>query len=275
MVRTAIYGAVVFWVGIFCPASSRQPVWASEADLPRLLVLRNGSILQGEITRQGNYYRVAMPRSEFQVPVGQVDICCRSLEEAYQKRRAAGTGSSADSHRQLAAWCLRHNMLDYATIEVRAARAIDPDYPGLKVIENHIAQASHRDPSPPRHPRPTSDPATSKSALPAQPRVLPQAVQGRADSNRVATSRQDPMLTRVSHTTGIESSPAPRGQPASTHFPRVLPQSEYPRHARTLQRGARFTTFEPRDPFDAEIFNRHVARANSGATSFHRDQGEE
>ena len=222
MVRSAIYGAVLFWVGIFCPASSRQPVWASEADLPRLLVLRNGSILQGEITRQGSYYRVASPRSEFQVPVGQVDICCRSLEEAYQKRRAAGTGSSADSHRQLAAWCLRHDMLDYAAVEVRAARAIDPDYPGLKVIENHIAQASERDPSPPRHPRPTSDPATSKAASPAQPRDLRQAVQDGA-VRRVAASRQDPMPKRVSHSTGVESSTAPPGQLASTYSPRVSP----------------------------------------------------
>ncbi len=368
MVRATIYGSILFWAGIFCPDSGYQQSLAAAAGQPQLLVLRNGSILQGEITRRGSYYHVAMLRGELQVPVGQVEICCRNLAEAYQCRRAARVGSTGDSHRQLAAWCLRHDMLEYAAIELRAAGAIDPAHPGLKILENQLAQATRRRSSQPRPPRPTADSVSSRPATAAKERDLPpaarrqfvrqiepilisscatsgchgsdsarslrldrlaivgaghpgltrknlanllaqvdstspdgnsllahattehgaerkrskplsvrqsqllqswirlisaarQGAEGGTKRSRADAPMQDPKLTSVSHAAGERVGLVPQSRAAKPL--RATPKIENPRPTKKLQRGARLTTFSPRDPFDAEIFNRRVGQEGS------------
>jgi len=336
-------------------------------------MLRNGSILQGEITRQGDYYHVVMQRGELQVPVGQVDACCRNLADAYRQRRASRTGSSADSHRQLAAWCLRHDLLDYARVEVRAARAMDPEQPGLKVLENQLTQATRRGHGVREKTTRIAAPVAHELAKPAPIRELPKAVgrqfvrqiepillhncassgchggdstrslhlnrlavegaghpgltrenlasvlkqigramppggplltyatsvhgsaerrskplgarptnmlkrwirsipsasqdvQDLADSRRVAASNgQDSKLPHVSHSFGKASGLTLKETPPSTDNKHGLPRPEKYRQTEALLRGGRLTSFEPRDPFDAEIFNRRFISMKSRA----------
>ena len=106
-----------------------------------ILVLRNGNVLKGKIQRLADFYRIKFPRSELQVPVGQVDMFCHNLDEAYERRRLQRTGSSADSHVELARWCLRHNLLEYAARELLDARSIDPDHRQLLLLERQLQLA--------------------------------------------------------------------------------------------------------------------------------------
>ena len=106
-----------------------------------ILVLRNGNVLEGKIQRLADFYRIEFPRSELQVPVGQVDMFCHNLDEAYERRRFQRTGSSADSHVELARWCLRHRLLEYAARELLDARSIDPDHRQLLLLERQLQLA--------------------------------------------------------------------------------------------------------------------------------------
>jgi len=374
MARIAIYGVLLFGLGIFCPVSSKR-VGAVETGLPCLLVLRNGNILRGEITRRGSFYRVVMPQGELRVPVGHVELFCRSLEEAYRQRRAARIGSTADSHRQLAAWCLRNDMFDYAAMEAREARAIEPDCPGLKILEKQIAQATRNAHRPRVQFHPDSDSIAGKLATPVSNRKLPRAARrqfvrqiepillhscatsgchgidsagsfhldrlaivgaghpgltrknlasvlkqvddgiacadslltrattshgakdsrsqplntrqvqllrswirllpptglaarGEADAKRVVTSRQAPKGKHVTPAIWETHGSAPEGKEPlrSIDALPVPPKSENLHPTKPPRRGARLTTFQPRDPFDPEIFNRRVARKNPAAS---------
>lgn len=164
--RTALFCPLLLFTGLVWAdvgsrlAAASEPLQTSE----HLLVLRNGSILRGQISRQGTHYTVVFPRGEIQVPAGQVEFCCASLDEAYLQRRATRTGSSADTHVQLAKWCLRHDLLEQATRELRDARAIDPQHSGFGAIEWQIRQAT----------RTMRHPGTDGNVDPESPPVLPE-----------------------------------------------------------------------------------------------------
>ncbi|MCH8841153.1 MAG: hypothetical protein IH831_10895 [Planctomycetes bacterium] len=106
-----------------------------------ILVLRNGNVLEGKIQRLADFYRIEFPRSELLVRVGQVDMFCHHLDEAYERRRLQRTGSLADSHVELARWCLRHELLQYASRELLDARSIDPDHRQLLQLERQLQLA--------------------------------------------------------------------------------------------------------------------------------------
>lgn len=106
-----------------------------------MLVLRNGNVVQGEIWRTADHYRVRMVGGELQVRENQVEMFCHSFDEAYERRRANRVGSTADSHLEIARWCLRHGLLDYASRELLEARGIDPHHRKLAMLERQLQQA--------------------------------------------------------------------------------------------------------------------------------------
>ncbi len=114
---------------------------AQGVPIDRVVVLRNGNVLRGEVIRIGDHYRVKIHRGELRIPVSQVEMFCRDLNEAYERRRAARTGFNADSHLDLAAWCLRHELLECASRELLDARAIDPGHGRLLRLERRLQYA--------------------------------------------------------------------------------------------------------------------------------------
>jgi len=104
-------------------------------------MLRNGNILRGKVQQQGEKYLVHIPNGRLQVRASQVERFCQNIEEAYQHRRKTHGGTSADSHFELAGWCLRHDLFDYAEAEIREAQATDPDHPRLALLERQLKNA--------------------------------------------------------------------------------------------------------------------------------------
>jgi len=117
----------------------------SEGAVAGMLVLRNGNVLSGHLIRLKDHYQVEMPNGQLQVPVDQVELFCHSLDEAYEQRRRMRTGSTADSHLELARWCLRHRLYEHASRELLEARAIDSGHRKLAMLERqlqHVQQPS-------------------------------------------------------------------------------------------------------------------------------------
>jgi len=119
-----------------------------------VLLLRNGEAIEGKISRVGELYYVALPGGQIRVKAAEVDFCCRSLDEAYRRKRAGIRGTHASwvptegwsgdvhAHLQLAQWCLRHGLLGSAGEELADALAADPNHPLIPVLERRLKTAA-------------------------------------------------------------------------------------------------------------------------------------
>jgi hypothetical protein len=115
---------------------------------PRVLVLRNGQVLTGQITHAGDRYIVAADRSsELRVPTGDVEMCCLDLEEAYARKRHRLPAYRAQSHLDLAEWCLRHGLFASAADELLEAISIEPNHPRIRPLESRLQMAVAQPPS--------------------------------------------------------------------------------------------------------------------------------
>ncbi len=120
----------------------------ARAEAPALegvLVLRNGNVLAGSVRRFGDDYRIDASGAVLQVPAGQVEMFAPTLEEAYEQRRRDRTGTSADSHLELARWCMQLNLLSEAARELLDARTLDPAHSGLATLETRLRLALELD----------------------------------------------------------------------------------------------------------------------------------
>ncbi len=105
-----------------------------------LLVLTNGSILKGVVSLEGELYRVMLPKGELLVRATQVDFFTKSLEEAYARRRERSRVNSADSHVELARWCVQNGMLEHALEEISEARSLDSGHQMLDGLTRQVEQ---------------------------------------------------------------------------------------------------------------------------------------
>ncbi len=132
------------------------PFAYGDSELPEtadgLLVLRNGNVIEGRVTRLAEYFRVELEHGQLQVRVDQVEMFCETLDEAYHRRREMRVGSMVDSHVELAAWCLRHELLEFASHELFEARAVDPHHRKLSRLERQLNQALQREIKSPKLP---------------------------------------------------------------------------------------------------------------------------
>ncbi len=121
---------------------------AAEAwDGPRegVLVLRNGQVLEGRITAVGDRHLVTLgEKGELRIPTRDVEMHCVDLDEVYCRKRAALRGRGAAPHLELAEWCLRHSLLTRAADELLAAINVEPDHPGIRVLERRLQLAVSR-----------------------------------------------------------------------------------------------------------------------------------
>jgi len=118
---------------------------SSNGAVAGLLVLRNGNVLSGHVIRLKDYYQVEMSNGQLRVPVNQVDRFCHNLDEAYAERRRLRTGSTADSHLELAQWCIRHKLYEHASRELHDARTIDSRHRKLALLESRLQHVQQSD----------------------------------------------------------------------------------------------------------------------------------
>jgi len=170
----------------------------SEGAVAGILVLRNGNVLSGHVIRLKDHYQVQMPNGQLQVPVDQVELFCHSLDEAYEQRRRLRTGSTADSHLELARWCLRHRLYEHASRELLDARAIDPDHRKLAMLERqlqHLQQTNSQQ-------QPASK-KSEKNTIATPPQEDPKLAQHVSQKARAMFVRQiQPMLVKSCAATG-------------------------------------------------------------------------
>jgi hypothetical protein len=92
----------------------------------RVLILDNEHTLEGEITREGEQYRIRRGSAETWVPGDRVLFVCASNLEAYRYLRTRANLGDVDERLRLARWCHLHNLREEAVVEATAAVNMQP-----------------------------------------------------------------------------------------------------------------------------------------------------
>lgn len=128
--------------------------WQAMAQLPAaspptqgMVILRNGEVIEGKISRDDGLYLVDLPNGRIRVKEADVDLVCRTLEEGYHRKRALIQVGNVHDHLELAQWCLRHNLFGLATVELADATAADPTNPMIAALRHRLKMAM--EPPPP------------------------------------------------------------------------------------------------------------------------------
>jgi hypothetical protein len=107
-----------------------------------LLILANGQVLEGKIVKVGDHYQLTQGDSfEVHLRAADVEFCCRDLDEAYQRKRAALVNADVGEHLTLAQWCLSQDLLGYAAQEIATAIELDPRHPRIPLLERRLEVA--------------------------------------------------------------------------------------------------------------------------------------
>ncbi len=130
---------------------------------PGVLVLRNGHVLHGQISRYRDGYIVALShRGEIRLTESQVDFACPTLEEAYRRKRRAVDPRDAREHLDLAEWCFRQDLLGHAADHLLAAKATEPDNAHAAQLQVRLLAAIRLPKAKAAKPPPRRDPAASE-----------------------------------------------------------------------------------------------------------------
>lgn len=114
----------------------------SQAGAPQVVVLRNGNVLEGEVDRLGDMYRIATQSSEIRLPARDVERIAPTLLDAYAARQQEVHDDSQTDRLELAIWCIRQELWPQAAAELQAAETINPRHPQIEYLKRRLEVAS-------------------------------------------------------------------------------------------------------------------------------------
>jgi hypothetical protein len=101
------------------------PGQSAAAEAPKLLVLRNGRVVQGSVRADSRGYFVESPRSSLYFPFEQVKFVAADLHAAYGKLCNSITGHSVRRDLLLGRWCLENELYPEAAAHFRNVLKVD------------------------------------------------------------------------------------------------------------------------------------------------------
>ena len=138
IVGLAALSALSLVIPLFGGVSQAEQAGGPGEPCEGVLILRNGNVLAGQITRSDNRFNVSVEGGLVSVNVADTELFCRNLEEAYAHKALVVGIADIHGHLELAGWCQRQGLLEYATRELSKASALDPSHPMIPVIERRI-----------------------------------------------------------------------------------------------------------------------------------------
>lgn len=109
-----------------CWGTTRAAEPADVRTTGRVLLLENERVLEGEVVREGDRYRIRRPLGESWVPAANVLRLCADIDEAYQFLRNRANLRDPDERLRLARWCQLHGLRAHGLEEVQAALQLRP-----------------------------------------------------------------------------------------------------------------------------------------------------
>jgi hypothetical protein len=163
---------IVIWVFSWAEGViSAENLPLMEDNNSTLLILRNGQILEGRITKIKDRYLVDLPDGEIHIRAADVDFLCRNLEEGYEHKRAVIQAGNWRDHLELARWCHKNTLENQAVAELAAAEVASPHNPLIAVLRRQM-EPDAASPAKPKNKSPSNE-GTSNEELDRMVRNLP------------------------------------------------------------------------------------------------------
>ena len=176
LARTAVVTTLL--AAAFSQARAESPAFAPPAQgappVQGIVLLRNGEVITGKVSREEGLYIVELPNGRIRLKLADVDLVCSSLDEGYRRKRGTIQVGNVHDHLDLAQWCLRHNLLGLATVELADATAADPTNPMIGALQHRLKMAMEPPPLSDAKNRPAS--GASNDELDRMIRGMPHGV---------------------------------------------------------------------------------------------------
>ena len=132
--------AALFAVLVAAPLRGAEPALAPREGV---LLLKNGHVMQGSITKAGDYFVLTLGKTgEVRLPASDVETQCVDLDDAYRYQAALLSNKKADPHLALAEWCLRYGLRQQAEDQVAFARKLEPEHARIPQLELRLKTAA-------------------------------------------------------------------------------------------------------------------------------------
>jgi hypothetical protein len=116
------------------------------ASTERLVLLTNGNVLRGFVEQQfGTVIIQTAEGSRLVLSSDQVEKICDSLEDALAEKRQRVQKDDAAGHRQLFHWCLKHQLLDEAQVELNQLQTMKLTAKELNTLLQQLHSSIARD----------------------------------------------------------------------------------------------------------------------------------
>ena len=288
---------VLCWIVLVCLCYGHEFAAAQTASEPlrngeRILVLKNGNVLFGFVTREPERFFVQTSQgSRLIVTSDQADFVCDSFDEAYWGRLSRIKASDTNEQIKLFHWCLRYQLFEHAENQLQVLASVTTDYQRFDYLRRQFTGAVKH------QARLESQPKPSVSAL-ANDRERSRRADDPSESGLMTLNSDDWFLEvdpifEPLPSVAIENSKLPARQETSPVFATIrspaerqaeIVQVSYEESIESLMDDANRQTsaqegnrlrplpatigaipqldshrqkFTPRDEFDPEIFNRH------------------
>jgi hypothetical protein len=142
IVVCAAFSALTLAAALLGGVSQAQQTAGPEKTSEGVLILRNGNVIAGQITRSENRFIVAVEGGLVSVDLGDTELFCRTLEEAYTHKALVVGINDIHGHLELAGWCQRQGLLERAKGELAKASSLAPSHPMISVIERRIQMSA-------------------------------------------------------------------------------------------------------------------------------------
>ena len=103
--------------------SAKEPI-SSKND--SLLLMKSGRIVSGQIGEGAGGYLVKNPSGSMLIPFGDVMFEAKDMHEIYLKQRNSMKFPTANSHLDLARWCISNKLIEEAKSELKDAIRLEP-----------------------------------------------------------------------------------------------------------------------------------------------------
>lgn len=139
---TAILSAVVYCT---MRAEEQTPQPAPSTERAGVLVLKNGKLVEGEITQSAGGYVVKRKQGEYVVPFDLARFTARDRHDAYVKVAATLDNPLPTQRLSVARWCLTWQLYEEARSELRQALIEDPKLAAARTMLVQLEEILHPD----------------------------------------------------------------------------------------------------------------------------------
>jgi hypothetical protein len=155
----------------------------------KVLLLKSGQVMEGEIEQVGNEMCIRRGSSELRIATDRTVRLCPDWIDAYAFMLAHIRDTNADDHLKLARWCHANRMADQAIHHTKAALELQPNHGEAKQLLTALERMGQ-----PQADRPAVAPIATPPVPAVRPVEAPAAVDVTAESFIAFATKVQPIL---------------------------------------------------------------------------------